>query len=63
MALYEVMSITDEIRELILNGASAMEIKETAIRQGMNSLRMSGLNKIADGMTTIDEVVRVTAHD
>ncbi len=63
VALYEVLPITDEVRELVLNGASSMEIKEMAIRQGMNSLRMSGLNKIAEGVTTVDEVVRVTAHD
>jgi type IV pilus assembly protein PilB len=63
IALYEVMVITDAIKELILNGASSMEIKEQAIRDGMNSLRMSGINKIADGVTTVDEVLRVTAKD
>ena len=53
VALYEVMPINDEVRELILNGGSAMEIKEAAIRGGMNSLRMSGINKIEEGVTTI----------
>ena len=63
VALYEVLVISDGIKELILNGASAMEIKEQAVREGMNSLRMAGINKIEEGMTTIDEVVRTTAHD
>jgi type IV pilus assembly protein PilB len=63
VALYEVLPISDAIRELILNGGSAMEIKEQAIRDGMNSLRMSGVNKIEEGITTIDEVVRTTVHD
>ncbi len=63
VALYEVMTITNELKDLILNGASSMEIKEAAIRGGMNSLRMSGINKIEEGMTTLDEVVRTTAHD
>ncbi|TAL17738.1 type IV-A pilus assembly ATPase PilB [bacterium] len=63
VALYEVMTIGDELRDLILNGASSMEIKEAAIRNGMNSLRMSGINKIEEGVTTIDEIVRTTAHD
>jgi type IV pilus assembly protein PilB len=63
VALYEVMPISDAIKELILNGASAMEIKEQAIRDGVNTLRMAGINMIAEGVTTIDEVVRVTAKD
>ncbi|PLX43130.1 MAG: type II secretion system protein GspE [Deltaproteobacteria bacterium] len=63
VALYEVMPINDEVRELILNGGSAMEIKEAAIRGGMNSLRMSGINKIEEGVTTIEEIVRTTAPD
>jgi len=58
--LYEVMEITDELRELILVGASALELKKKAIEQGMISLRRSGLIKIAAGMTTIEEVIRET---
>ncbi len=60
LGLYEVLECTDEIRQMILEGASAMEIKKQAIEDGMLTLRRSGLQKIADGMTTIDEVVRET---
>ncbi len=56
--LYEVMEITDEVRELVLVGASALELKKKAIEQGMLTLRRSGLMKIAQGITTIEEVVR-----
>jgi len=63
VALYEVMLVKDEIKELILEGASAAEIKKTAIRLGMKTLRMSGLTKIAEGVTTTEEVLRVTFGD
>ncbi|MCP4656800.1 MAG: Flp pilus assembly complex ATPase component, partial [bacterium] len=58
--LYEVMEITDELRELILSGASALELREKAIEEGMISLRGSGLQKIRDGVASIEEVVRET---
>ncbi|MEE9233966.1 MAG: type IV-A pilus assembly ATPase PilB [Candidatus Acidoferrales bacterium] len=58
--LYEVMEIGDDIRELVLVGASALELKKKAIEQGMITLRRSGLIKIADGVTTIEEVIRET---
>jgi type IV pilus assembly protein PilB len=60
VGLYEVMEITDELRELILVGASALELKKKAMDGGMISLRRSGLTKVALGMTTIEEVVRET---
>lgn len=60
IALFEVLTVTDEIRELILRGASAMEIRETAVALGMQTLRGSGLEKIREGRTTIEEIVRVT---
>lgn len=60
IGLYEVMEITDEIRELILIGASALELRKKAIEDGMISLRESGLYKIRNGLTTIEEVVRET---
>ncbi len=63
VALYEVMVITDGIKELILNGASALELKQEAIRGGMKTLRMSGITKLMEGMTTLEEVVRVTVKD
>ncbi len=63
VALYEVMPMSDEIRELVLAGASAMEIKREAIRLGMDSLRMAGINKLKEGVTTIHEVARSTMAD
>src|SRR6266516_3403484 len=58
--LYEVMEINDEMRELILVGASALELKKKAIELGMITLRRSGLIKVAAGQTTMDEVLRET---
>ena len=60
IGLYEVLEVTDEIRELILIGASALELRKKAIEDGMISLRESGLQKIRSGITTIEEVVRET---
>ena len=56
--LFEVMEVTDAVRELILVGASAMEIRRKAIEEGMITLRASGLEKLRQGMTTIEEVLR-----
>ena len=60
--LYEVMEVDDEIRELILVGASAVELKKKAIERGMLTLRRSGLVKIMEGVTTLEEVARETIH-
>ena len=60
IGLYEVMEITDEIRELILIGASALELRKKAIDDGMITLRESGLHKIRLGVTSPEEVVRET---
>ena len=60
--LYEVMEVDDEIRELVLVGASAIELKKKAIERGMITLRRSGLIKVAQGWTTLDEVARETIH-
>src|SRR5579872_7270692 len=60
--LYEVMEVDDEIRELILVGASATELKKKAIERGMITLRRSGLIKVMDGVTTLEEVARETVH-
>ena len=60
VGLYEVMEVTDELRELILVGASALEIRRKAIEEGMITLRGSGLRKVKDGVTTIEEVLRET---
>jgi type IV pilus assembly protein PilB len=63
LGLYEVMTMKEEIKELVLARASASEIKKEAIRTGMKTLRQSGLAKIKDGMTTIEEVLRSTMED
>jgi type IV pilus assembly protein PilB len=60
VGLYEVMEVTEELRELILLGASGRELRRRAIEEGMITLRMSGLRKVKDGVTTIEEVVRET---
>ncbi|HZE80316.1 MAG TPA: type IV-A pilus assembly ATPase PilB, partial [Candidatus Polarisedimenticolia bacterium] len=60
--LYEVMEVDDEIRELILIGASAVELKKKAIERGMITLRRSGLVKVKEGVTTLEEVARETLH-
>ncbi len=63
MAVYEVMVISEELKEFILSGASAYEIKREAMRQKMKTLRQSALNKLKQGITTIEEVLRNTAND
>ncbi|NJL26589.1 MAG: type IV-A pilus assembly ATPase PilB [Thermoanaerobaculia bacterium] len=60
VGLYEVMEVGDELREMILSGASAFELREKAIENGMITLRGSGLRKIKEGLTTLEEVVRET---
>jgi type IV pilus assembly protein PilB len=60
VGLYEVMEVTEELRELILVGASSLELRRKAVEEGMLTLRMSGLEKVKEGVTTIDEVVRET---
>ncbi len=60
VGLFEVMDITDDMRELILSGATATELRRKAIEEGMITLRQSGLQKIREGSTTMDEVVRET---
>ena len=63
IALYEVMPLTDNLKELVLNGASSAELKRAAIKDGMKSLRVSGITKMKEGVTTIEEVVRATMAD
>jgi type IV pilus assembly protein PilB len=60
VGLYEVMDVDDEIKELILLGSSGLELRKKAIERGMISLRQSGLRKVKDGQTTIEEVLRET---
>jgi len=63
IALSEVMYMYDELKEFVLNGASSAELKEEARRLGMLTLRDAGLRRLAEGMTTLEEVLRVTAAD
>jgi type IV pilus assembly protein PilB len=60
VGLYEVMEIDEEMRELILTGASANELRTKAMERGMLTLRGSGLQKVREGMTTVEEVLRET---
>jgi type IV pilus assembly protein PilB len=60
VGLYEVMEVTDELRELIIIGASAIELRKKAVDLGMITLRQSGLYKLREGITTIEEVVKET---
>jgi type IV pilus assembly protein PilB len=60
VGLYEVMEINDDLRELILIGASSLELKKKSIEHGMITLRASGLQKLREGVTTLEEVLRET---
>jgi type IV pilus assembly protein PilB len=60
VGLYEVMEVTEDLRELVLVGASALELRKKAVEEGMLTLRMSGLEKIRQSLTTLEEVVRET---
>jgi type IV pilus assembly protein PilB len=63
VAVYEVMVLSETLKEFVLNGASSTEIKREAIRGGMSTLRRSSLNKVLEGGTTLSEVFRVSARD
>ena len=60
VAIYEVMPVTTELRDLMLRNATTNEIRDTAISQGMKTLRQNALQKVVDGITTVEEVLRVT---
>ena len=57
------MVLSDTLKDFVLNGASAAEIKREAIREGMSTLRRSALNKVLEGKTTLKEVYRISAAD
>ena len=63
IALYEVMPFTDRLKEMVLQGCSTAELKTEMIREGVATLRMAGIEKIRQGATTIDEILRVSAAD
>jgi type IV pilus assembly protein PilB len=60
VGLYEVLEVTDQMRELILTGASALDLRRKGIEEGMITLRQSGLLKVKEGVTTTEEVTRET---
>jgi type IV pilus assembly protein PilB len=63
IAIYEIMVMDDELRELIMQNASTQVLRAEALKRGMRTLRQSGLLAIYDGITSIDEVVRETLTD
>jgi type IV pilus assembly protein PilB len=63
VALYEVMRFTDNLKDMVLQGASTAELKMAAVKNGMSTLRASGIRKILDGVTTPEEIMRVTMSD
>lgn len=63
IAIYEVLTASDSIKDAILRGASSIEIKQVAVKNGFKTLRQAAVSKLAEGMTTPEEIVRVTAAD
>jgi type IV pilus assembly protein PilB len=63
VGFYQVMPLFEELRELILNGANTAEIKRESMRLGVKTMRQSGLTKLAEGVTSFEEVLRVTVSD
>lgn len=63
IALYEVMPMTEELKSAVVDGANTIELKNMAIKNGMKTLRQSGLSKVLEGVTSFREVLRVTAKD
>ncbi len=63
VAIYEVLEMTPRVRDLVLKNASSDEIKAAAIKEGMKTLRMSALTKVAQGMTTLEEALSNSASD
>lgn len=63
IAIYEVMPVNENVKELILKGASSTDLKKEAIKSGLSTLRKSALNKMKQGLTTVEEVLRITSAD
>jgi len=63
IAIYEVMDLKEELKEFVLNGASALELKREAVRLGMKTLRQAALSKVAEGQTTLAETFRISTMD
>ena len=62
-AIHEILEVNNDMRQLIYDGSSQNEIKDLSIKNGMSSLRNAGIDKIKDGVTTIEEVLRATVED
>jgi type IV pilus assembly protein PilB len=60
VGLFEIMEVSESLRERIIHSAPISELREQAIQEGMSTLRLSGLMKVRDGVTTLDEIVRET---
>jgi type IV pilus assembly protein PilB len=60
VGLFEVMEMTEPLREMVVANATVVDLKKRAMAEGMVPLRQAGLRKVAEGMTTIEEVVRET---
>ena len=63
IALYEIMVLSDNMRDLIVGGITSTALKRLAVEEGMETLRMSGITKVREGVTTADEVLSATAGD
>jgi general secretion pathway protein E len=62
-AIYELLMLDDEVRQLLMKNADASTIKAAAMRKGMQTLRQDGADKVLKGVTSVDEVVRVTQKE
>jgi type IV pilus assembly protein PilB len=60
LGVFEVMEVTDGLREMVIASASALELKRRAIAEGMDTLRQAGLRQVAAGLTTLEEIARET---
>ena len=63
IAIYEVMALHETLKDMILRGVTAVDLKREAVKLGMSTLRMSAVRKVREGLTTIEETVRVTDSD
>jgi type IV pilus assembly protein PilB len=63
IAIYEVMPFTDNLKQMVYQNASQMELKKMAVKEGMKTLRMSALTKLKAGMTSVQEVIDSTPKD
>jgi type II secretory ATPase GspE/PulE/Tfp pilus assembly ATPase PilB-like protein len=62
-AIYEIIEVSEPIREMVIKRASAQQIKQKAIQEGMRSLRQDGIHKVLEGLTTYSEVLRVSQEE